>query len=270
MADINIQTARVGIIGVGNMGEALLTALLKAGADSTKINFAVRRPERSAEISSKYGITSATIEAMAAQSDVLMIIVKPKDLDTIMAQIRPMLKVGTLVISFLAAKKIETLESGLGNPAVARIMPNTPTFLGAGMSIVSFGKHVRSDQKRYVGQFLQAAGKSIEVDESLQDAATATSGSGPAYFFAFVEAMVSGAVAMGIDESTATELVTQTIVGAAKMLAESGKSATTLRENVTSLGGMTYEALKVFSESDLNQLVAKAMKAAADRAQEMA
>ncbi len=139
MADINIHSARVGI-GVGNMGEALLAALLKAGADTTKINFAVRRAERSAEISAKYGITPATIEEMAAQSDVLMIIVKPQDLETIMAKVKPTLRPDTLVISFLAAKKIATLEVGLGNPAVVRIMPNTPTLLGAGMSIVSMAK----------------------------------------------------------------------------------------------------------------------------------
>ena len=267
---MNIESAQVGIIGVGNMGEALLAALLKAGADHAKINFAVQRAERSAEISSKYGITSTTIEAMAAQSDVLMIIVKPQGLEAIMAQVRPTLKSDTLVISFLAGKKIATLESGLGNPAVVRVMPNTPTLLGAGMSIVSYGAHVRADQKRYVEQFLQAAGKSIEVDEPLQDAATATSGSGPAYFFAFVEAMVSGAVSMGIDEATATELVTQTIVGAAKMLDETGKSATTLRENVTSPHGVTYEALKVFSGAGFNEIVAQAMQAAADRSREMA
>ena len=117
---LDIKSARVGIIGVGNMGEALLTALLNAGADRTKINFAVRRPERSVIISEKYGIAPATIEVMATNSDVLMIIVKPKDLDTVMTQIKPTLKPGSLIISFLAAKKIATLESGLGNPAVAR------------------------------------------------------------------------------------------------------------------------------------------------------
>ena len=255
---INIQTAQVGIIGVGNMGEALLTALLKAGAEPNRINFAVRRAERSAEISAKYGIAAATIEVMARQSDVLMIVVKPQDLETIMTRLKPTLNPEALIISFLAGKKISTLETGLGDPAVARVMPNTPTLLGAGMSIISYGGRVRDDQKRYVEQFLQVAGKSIEVDESLQDAAAATSGSGPAYFFAFVEAMVSGAVGMGLDQEIATQLVVQTIVGAAKMLDESGKSATTLRENVTSPKGMTYD------------IVARAMKAAADRSREMA
>ena len=252
------------------MGEALLVALLKAGAAPDKVNFAVRRPERSSEINERYGITPASIEEMAAISDVLMIIVKPAQLEAIMEQVAPHLRPGALVISFLAGKKIATLESGLKEAAVARVMPNTPTLLGAGMSIVSFGSAVRPDQRKYVADFLAAAGKSIEVEEDLQDAATATSGSGPAYFFAFVEAMVAAAVAMGIDETTATALVVQTIVGAAKMLDESGKSATTLRENVTSPKGVTYEGLQVFSEGDLPGLVLKAMKAAAERSQALA
>lgn len=270
MTEINIKTAQVGLIGVGNMGEALLVALLKAGANPSHVNFAVRRELRSEEISIKYGIAPASLIELAQRSDVLMIIVKPQDLEPIMETAKPHLKAGALVISFLAGKKIATLASGLGSTAIARVMPNTPTLLGAGMSIVSYGSGVRSDQREFVEQFLRAAGKSIEIDEELQDAAAATSGSGPAYFFAFVEAMVNGAVDMGIDRSIATELVVQTLVGAAKMLDETGKSATTLRENVTSPKGMTYEGLKVMSESDLNGIVVQAMNAAAARSRGMA
>ena len=270
MDEITIKTARVGLVGVGNMGEALLVALLKAGAPAENISFAVRRPERSAEIVAQYGITGATIAQMAATSDVLMIIVKPYDLEVVMEQLRPELKSGVLVISFLAGKKIATLESGLGTSAIARVMPNTPTLLGAGMSILSFSAGIRPDQRSFVGALLDAAGKSVEVEEDLQDAAAATSGSGPAYFFAFVEAMILGAVELGIDEATATSLVFQTILGAAKMLDQTGKSAPVLRENVTSPKGMTFEGLKVFGEGDLNGLVARAMKAAADRSRAMA
>jgi len=268
--EIDIKSAQVGLIGVGNMGQALLVALLKAGADPAKIKFAVRRSERNHEIEERYGITAASVEEMAAESDVLMLIVKPQDLESIMERCAPNLKQDALVISFLAGKKIATIESGLGNPAVVRVMPNTPTLLGVGMSIVSYGSQVRPDQQRFVSEFLSAAGKSVEVAEELQDAATATSGSGPAYFFAFVEAMVEGAVAMGIDEQTATTLVVQTIVGAAKMLDETGKSVTILRENVTSPKGVTYEGLKVLGEADLAGLVSRAMKAAADRSRELA
>ena len=267
---IEMKSAKVGLIGVGNMGEALLVALIKAGADTSKISFAVRRPERSAELATRYGITPATVEELAASSDVLMVIVKPQDVEPILNRVAPLLSRDALVISFLAGKKIATFEGALGEVAVARVMPNTPTLLGVGMSILSCNSLVRDDQREFVKVFLAAAGKSVEVAEVLQDAATATSGSGPAYFFAFVEAMVAGAVAMGISEEIATALVTQTIVGAGKMLDESGKSATTLRENVTSPKGVTYEGLKVFGEGDLSGLVARAMAAAADRSRDMA
>ena len=149
-------------------------------------------------------------------------------------------------------------------------MPNTPMMFGEGMSIISSGKNVQESDLEYLRRVLLACGKVIEVSEDLQNAAAATSGSGPAYFFAFVEAMVSGAIKMGLSEKVATELVTQTIVGAAKMLAESGKSASTLRENVTSPKGMTAEALAVFNEGKLQDLVARAMQAAADRSRELA
>ena len=270
VTEIDIKSARVGLIGVGNMGEALLVALLKAGTPPAAINFAVRREARSAELAERYKITPATISQMAQTSDVLMIIVKPQDLELIMESVKPYLKAGALIISFLAGKKIATLSAGLNTKSIARVMPNTPTLVGAGMSIVSYGGGVRADQREYVAAFLRAAGKSVEVEESLQDAAAATSGSGPAYFYAFVEAMINGAVDMGIDQVTATQLVVQTLIGAAKLLDESGKSATTLRENVTSPKGMTYEGLKIFSEGDLNGLVVRAMNAAAERSRGMA
>ena len=253
------------------MGEALLLGLLKAGASATQISFAVRRPERSAEIAHKYGIRPASLEEMACECDVLLIIVKPQDLTTITDAIAPLITSRTLVISFLAGKKTSTIAELLasGQPVI-RVMPNTPTSLGVGMAGLSAGEFVTPHQIAYAIQFLEACGKVVQIEEELQDALAATSGSGPAYFFAFVEAMIEGAVKLGLSEETAQTLTVQTILGAARMLTESGKSAATLRENVTSPKGMTFEGLKVFSESDLNGLVASAMKAARDRSRELA
>jgi pyrroline-5-carboxylate reductase len=149
-------------------------------------------------------------------------------------------------------------------------MPNTPTLVGAGMAAISLGAGVSANQSKFVSGFLAATGKVIEVSEDLQDAVTATSGSGPAYFFRFVEAMVDGAKALGLSDADATTLTVQTIVGAAKLLDESGKSATTLRENVTSPNGTTAAALASFESHQLGDVVAQAMKAARDRSQELA
>lgn len=268
---LSITNSTVGFIGVGNMGEALLVGLLKAGAKPSQISFAVRRAERSAEIVSKYGIKPATLTEMASRCDVLLIIVKPQDLTTVTDLIAPVINPQSLVISFLAGKKTQTIAQLLGgNHSVIRVMPNTPTMLGVGMSGLSAGEHVSDSQIAYAKEFLDACGKVVQVDEELQDALAATSGSGPAYFFAFVEAMIAGAEELGLSEDIATTLTIQTILGAARMLDETGKSASTLRENVTSPKGMTYEGLKVFNEGHLGDLVAQAMKAARDRSRELA
>ena len=149
-------------------------------------------------------------------------------------------------------------------------MPNTAVLVGAGMSAISIGDGVSSEQSDFVTGLLSATGKVVEVPEDLQDAVTATSGSGPAYFFRFIEAMVDGAKALGLSHEVATQLTVQTMIGAAKLLESSGKSATVLRENVTSPQGTTAAALASFDSNQLSNLVANAMKAARDRSQELA
>jgi pyrroline-5-carboxylate reductase len=174
-------------------------------------------------------------------------------------------------MSFVAGKKIGFIQESLsGTQPIVRIMPNTPTSVGLGAAGYSFGSAVTEEHRAFVSSLLAAAGKAVEVDESLQDAITATSGSGPAYFFAFVEAMVEGAVALGLSREDATTLTIQTIVGSAALLERSGDSPTTLREKVTSPNGTTAAALASLSNDHLSEIVARAMKAAHDRSQELA
>jgi pyrroline-5-carboxylate reductase len=175
------------------------------------------------------------------------------------------------VISLLAGKTIAGISEGLaGHTAIARVMPNTPTLIGKGMAGYSLSSGVTAAQKKFVDQLLDATGKSIEIPEELQNALTGTSGSGPAYFFRFVEAMVDGSVAMGLSREDATTLTIQTIVGAAALLDQSGETPTHLREKVTSLKGATAEALAVFDEAGITEIVAKAMAASARRSEELA
>jgi pyrroline-5-carboxylate reductase len=188
-----------------------------------------------------------------------------------MPEVLPHLQSKTLVISLLAGKTLDGISQGLGGHAsIARVMPNTPTLIGKGMAGYSLSAGVTAEQKKFVSDLLAATGKAIEIPEDLQNALTGTSGSGPAYFFRFVEAMVDGAVAMGLSHEDATTLTIQTIVGAASLLDESGDTPTRLREKVTSLKGATAEALAVFDEAGLSEIVAKAMAASARRAGELA
>ena len=264
--------SKVAVIGAGVMGEALISALITYGVKPTNITISEKREERAAELITRYKVANAELATNVAQSDLILLVVKPQDMATVLAEIAPVISKGVLVISFVAGKQIRGIADIIGTSAnpVIRVMPNTPTLVGAGMSAISCCGLVSPEQRAFTLGFLGAVGKVIEVDEDLQDAVTATSGSGPAYFFRFVEAMVDGAVALGLSKEDATTLTIQTIVGAAKLLDQSGDSPTTLREKVTSPNGTTFAALNSFNDSEISATVAKAMKAARDRSQELA
>ena len=265
------QQSQVAVVGAGIMGEALISALISSGVNPELITISEKRVDRSAELIAKYSIRQAPLSTNVAEAEAVLLVVKPQDMSAVLEEIKGSINPAAVVITFAAGKTISFISNVLGttNPVI-RVMPNTPTMVGAGMAAASMGAGVTDAHKKFVLGFLAATGKVIEVSEDLQDAVTATSGSGPAYFFAFVEAMVAGAKELGLSQEDATTLTIQTIVGAAKLLDESGKSATTLRENVTSPNGTTAAALASFGASDLNSMVAKAMKAASDRSQELA
>ncbi len=269
--NIDSNPSAIGVIGAGVMGEALLSALISAGVSPESITVSEKRADRAAELVDKYGIAVAPLEINVSKADVLLLVVKPQDISTVLTEIKGLIGPSTLVVSFAAGKKIEFISSLLGGSSpVIRVMPNTPTLVGEGMAAMSIGPLVTPAQSEFVRDFLSATGRVVEVDEDLQDAVTAVSGSGPAYFFNFVEAMVSAGTELGLSNEIATELTIQTMVGAAKLLATSNKSATTLRENVTSPNGTTAAALASFADSDLAGIVKKAMTAARDRSQELA
>ena len=268
---LNGNSLRVGIIGAGVMGEAFIAALIRSGIQPSSIAAVVRRQERGAELEEKYGINIAELSAVTRDSDVLLLGIKPQGLSELMPEISQYLPAHTLVISLLAGKTIDGISAGLGNHAfIVRVMPNTPTLIGKGMAGYSFSAGVTIEHRDFVQKLLAATGKAIEIPENLQNALTGTSGSGPAYFFRFIEAMVDGAVAMGLSREDATTLSIQTIVGAAALLDESGDTPTELREKVTSLKGATAEALAIFEKSGISQIVADAMAASARRAGELA
>ena len=259
--------SKVGIVGTGIIGEALIEVLLRSGLLKESIFIAEKRQERRDEISSKYG--ASEIKDYSSL-DAILIAVKPQDFMTTLEIISNSLSGSPLIVSFAAGIKIKSIEEKLGRGSrVIRVMPNTPMVIGRGMSAISLGSAATSDDQEWVRGFLSKAGEVIVVDESLQDAVTATSGSGPAYFFAFTEAVVGAARRLGISQEDAVTLASQTLIGAALMVEKSGKELKTLRENVTSPNGTTAAALKSFADSGLEELVYQAMKAARDRSIEL-
>ncbi|MCX6428412.1 MAG: pyrroline-5-carboxylate reductase [Actinobacteria bacterium] len=261
----------IGVIGAGVMGEALISALITSGVRPADITISEKRQERVDELHNRYGISSAAIAECALRSDVLLLVVKPQDMATALSEIKVSLRPETLVISFAAGKRIDFISAALGtaNPVI-RVMPNTPTLVGEGMAAISIGDGVTPAQATFVREFLGATGKTVEVGEELQDAVTAVSGSGPAYFFLFVESMIKAGMELGLTEEIATTLTVQTMIGSAKLLATSQKSPTTLRENVTSPNGTTAAAIASFNSADIAKTVREAMTAARNRSQELA
>jgi pyrroline-5-carboxylate reductase len=262
---------QVGLIGVGVMGEALISGLISSRFPKGQIVFTEKRTDRAREISSKYGAREVDLTELAKTSDVVLLVVKPQDLAQLLASIDGNLNKSATLVSFAAGKTTDFISEIVGpDISIIRVMPNTPTLIGLGMAAISLGKNVNPEQAKFVSEFLATCGKVISIEENLQDAVTALSGSGPAYFFAFIEEMIKSGISLGLSGEQATTLAIQTMVGSAAMLEQSGKSATTLRENVTSPNGTTAAALKVFSEANLGEIVAKAMTAARDRSQELA
>ena len=259
--------SKVGVVGTGVIGEALIGSLMRFGIPKDSILISEKRDERKDEILQKYGVSKLeSIEYV----DILFLAVKPQDLITTIQAWSTSHRSLPLIVSFAAGVKIGAIENVLGSKArVIRVMPNTPMTLGRGMSAMSLGAHVTKEDQDWLNRFLKTTGEVIEVSEGLQDAVTATSGSGPAYYFAFTEAVVAAAAKLGLSEADAITLAKETLIGAALMVEKSGKDLQTLRENVTSPNGTTAAALKSFKDSGLEDLVLAAMKAARDRSIEL-
>ncbi len=259
--------SKVGIVGTGIIGEALIEVLLRSGLSKESLSIAEKRQERRDEIIAKFEVSEIKDYSSL---DAILFAVKPQDFMATLETISHSLSGSPLIVSFAAGIKINPIEKKLGKGSrVIRVMPNTPMVMGSGMSAISLGRGATSDDQEWVRGFLSKAGDVILVDESLQDAVTATSGSGPAYYFAFTEAVVGAARRLGISQGDAVTLASQTLIGAARMVEKSGKELKTLRENVTSPNGTTAAALNSFADSGLEEIVYKAMKAAKDRSIEL-
>jgi pyrroline-5-carboxylate reductase len=259
----------IAVIGAGAMGEVFLAGLLRAGTDASRLVISEKRAERADEVSQRHGVRVVNIAEAARESATVLLLVKPQDIPGVIDEMSALIADGTVVISLAAGVRLTALESGLPRAAVVRAMPNTPALVDLGITAISPGTSCSPQQADYVESLLSAVGPVVRVPEELQDAVTATSGSGPAYVFRLIEAMIAGAIEMGIDPAVAHQLVTQTVLGAATMAARPGADPAALRTQVTSPGGTTAAALSVFESGDLAGLVAEAMRAARDRGREL-
>jgi pyrroline-5-carboxylate reductase len=227
----------LAVIGVGVMGETLIAGLLRAGWDPSRIVASDRHAPRLAEMARAHGIRTGDTATAVGEADTVVVVVKPQDADEVLPQVAAALQPGALVVSLCAGLSTSRIEAAMptGVPVV-RVMPNTPAQVDEGMAAISAGATASAQDLEHVTELLSAVGKVVTVPEKYQDAVTAISGSGPAYLFFVVEAMIDAGVMLGLPRDIATTLVVQTMYGSAKLLADSGLHPTVLRERVTSPG----------------------------------
>ena len=226
-------------------GRGAAFRLAPGGPLPSAVVAAVRREERAAELRERYGVQVADAAAAAKMAHTLVLAVKPQDMGRLLDEIAPVLPAGTLVISVAAGITTEFIGRRLpGQLPVVRVMSNTPVLVDEAMSVISAGAYAGEEHLRRAEELLSPVGKVLRIPESQQDAATALSGSGPAYVYYLVEAMVDAGILLGMARGAALEMVIQAVYGAATMLRESGEHPVILREAVTSPGGTTISAIR--------------------------
>jgi pyrroline-5-carboxylate reductase len=258
------------ILGAGKMGEALISGLLRAGRNPADVAVVVRRTARGAELRETYGVAILSAADAAKTADTLVITVKPQDMSALLDEIAPHVPADRLIISVAAGIPTAMIERRLGAEVpVVRVMSNTPVHVDQAMSVISAGRYAGEEHLRRAEELLQPVGKVLRIPESQQDAATALSGSGPAYVYFLVEAMVDAGILLGIPRATALEMVNQAVYGAARMLRDSGEHPVILREAVTSPGGTTISAIRELERHGVRAAFLAAIEAARDRGAEL-
>jgi pyrroline-5-carboxylate reductase len=265
---------KIAFIGPGVMGEAMVAGLIRQKlAQPQDLTVAGPRQERLDQFQGKYGVNTALDNAAAArQADIVVLSVKPQRLAKVLAGLKGALQPHALVLSIVAGASLEKLSRGLGHSIIVRSMPNTPAQIGEGITVWTASSDVSAEQQEMARQILLALGEEVFVeDESYLDMATALSGTGPAYVFLFMEAMVDAGVHLGFPRRVAEKLVAQTVLGSVDFYIKAGDPVhlAHLRNQVTSPGGTSAAALYYLEKAGFRTALSRAIWAAYERSQEL-
>jgi pyrroline-5-carboxylate reductase len=260
----------IAILGGGKIGEALLSGLLRGERTAADIVVSEKHPERASYLSDTFGVHAVDVADAVKRAQTLLVAVKPQDIDTLLAEVAPVIETRHLVVSVAAGVTTRHIEKALpSGVAVVRCMPNTPALVDQAMTAVAAGAHAGDDHLAVAESLLGAVGRVVRVPEHQLDAVTALSGSGPAYFFYLVEAMIDAGILLGLPRALAAELIVQTAIGSATMLRDSGEHPVQLREAVTSPGGTTIAAIRELEVHGVRAALLAAIEAAARRSREL-
>jgi pyrroline-5-carboxylate reductase len=268
-----LPQVRVAVLGAGKMGGILLQAFLKENLFAAdRIHATVGHTERALALSTQWGVDVSTnnLEAVK-QSDLILVGVKPFQVPDLIAEIKPGLTKGKMLVSFAASVKTRAIEEAAGmDIAVVRAMPNTPSALGAGAAALCRGRFVSDAQMALAQRLFETVGRTVLVDEKHMDAVTGLSGSGPAYVYIIIEALAEAGVKVGLPREIATQLAAQTAYGAAKMVLETGYHPALLKDAVTTPAGCTIDGILELEEGGLRVTLIKAVMRATERARQLA
>lgn len=263
---------RIGVIGCGNMGTALINGMIESNQVNAESIMVIDANKKKADtLSKKYGIVArARLNDVLKYCDFIILAVKPNNIIEVLDKLNKDELKNKILISIVAGKTISAIENVLGcDCKIARVMPNTPALIREGMSAISYNKEINEKEKVTVRRIFEFVGKVIEIDEKHLNAVTAISGSGPAYIFMFIEAIADAGVRMGLNRQTAYELAVQTVIGSAKMILETGKHPAELKDMVCSPAGTTIEAVYNLEKRSFRGTIMKAIDECFEKAEEM-
>jgi len=269
---MTIKGLTVGFIGGGNMGEALIKGLLEASlVPATSIHATDVRLERLKELDRRYGIQVSSDNAdVVRHSDIVILAVKPQIIDAVLKEIAPAVTRRKLLISVAAGVSTAKIRAVLHKEArLIRVMPNTPALVLEGVTAIAKADNLEPDDLDTAGEIFSAVGRVVVLDEALMDAVTGLSGSGPAYVAVVIESLADGGVRMGLDRITAMTLATQTVLGAAKLLLETGMHPGALKDMVSSPGGTSIAGVAALEEGGIRTTFIKAVERATVRSREL-
>jgi len=267
-----MNKVKIGFIGAGNMGKAIINGLLNSNFISRDNILASEISKQIAEkVSSELGITVFTNnKELVKNSDIIILCVKPHFIQTVIESIKDCLTENKLIISIAAGISTGFIEKIIESKIpVIRVMPNTPALVGEGMAAVCKGQYVSDEQIKFVLELFSKVGRSIEIQEKLINAVTGISGSGPAFIYTIIEALADGGVKLGLPKNIALELAAQTTLGSAKMVLETGKHPAILKDEVTTPGGTTIAGLMVMEENKVRSVLSQTVQEAARVAGEL-
>ncbi len=265
------MSIRIAVLGAGNMGGALIGGIVNRVTPADHVIATTRTPERAAELSAKYGIAATAgcnLEA-AAQVDLIVLAVKPGTLPKVVTEIRDALSEQKILLSLAASVPISLIEKLAGRRMpIFRAMPNIPVVVEEGATAVAANSACTAEQRQIIEDIFRSVGVMVFVEEEMMHAVTALSGSGPAYIYMVIEAMIAGGLKMGLSREISTRLAEQTVLGAAKLVRETGLHPAVLRDQVITPGGVTISAIHELERHGLRSMLISAIETATRHSEE--